>query len=174
MPPDRNVSAQWKRTSEREQLDLFRALPDLAPPDAQDLMAYLFFSLAKSKRVAPIDFRAGTVSIRVEAVPEHFDLTGGLERWLHRVVRKHGADQSGGWRFDFVYLHAKSGSLSPLKHFAYDLREIVCRQTLPGYELVIARNSGGAERLTFAPTSVDPIAQRLRKRRRASGTGENL
>jgi plasmid replication initiation protein len=34
---------------------------DLAPRDAQDLMAYPFFSLAKSKRIAPIDFRAGTV-----------------------------------------------------------------------------------------------------------------
>ena len=59
-------------TSEREQLDLFRALPgDLAARDAQDLMAYPFFSLAKSKRVVPIDFRAGKISIRVEAVPEH-------------------------------------------------------------------------------------------------------
>ena len=60
------------RTSGREQLDLFRALPgDLAPRDAQDLMAYPFFSLAKSKRLAPIDFRAGSIAIRVEAVPEH-------------------------------------------------------------------------------------------------------
>ncbi|MEO8883001.1 MAG: replication initiator protein A, partial [Devosia sp.] len=59
-------------SSEREQLDLFRALPgDLAPRDAQDLMAYPFFSLAKSKRVVPIDFRAGSIVIRVEAVPEH-------------------------------------------------------------------------------------------------------
>jgi len=42
-----------------------RALPgDLAPRDAQDLMAYPFFSLAKTKRVVPIDFRAGAVSIR--------------------------------------------------------------------------------------------------------------
>ena len=63
----------WRRhTSEREQLDLFRALPgDLAARDAQDLMAYPFFSLAKSKRITPIDFRAGKISIRVEAVPEH-------------------------------------------------------------------------------------------------------
>ncbi len=60
------------RASGREQLDLFRALPgDLAPRDAQDLMAYPFFSLAKSKRLAPIDFRAGSIAIRVEAVPEH-------------------------------------------------------------------------------------------------------
>ena len=61
-----------RHTSEREQLDLFRALPgDLAARDAQDLMAYPFFSLAKSKRIVPIDFRAGKISIRVEAVPEH-------------------------------------------------------------------------------------------------------
>ena len=226
-------------------------------------MAYPFFSLAKSRRIVPIDFRAGKIAIRVEAVPEHgmatiwdadvliwaasqiveardaglktsrlmaatpyeiltfvgrgtsardydrlkaaldrlqsttvmtsirqpterrrhrfswinewketadvhgrprglelilpdwfyagvlddalvltidrayFDLTGGLERWLYRLVRKHGGRQSGGWSFDFVHLHAKSGSLSPLKHFAYDLREIVRRQTLPGYHLVI-------------------------------------
>ena len=49
-----------RHISEREQLSLFRALPgDLAPRDAQDLMAYPFFSLAKSRRVVPIDFRAG-------------------------------------------------------------------------------------------------------------------
>jgi plasmid replication initiation protein len=59
-------SARRRRHSERDQLDLFRALPgDLAPRDAQDLMAYPFFSLAKSKRVAPIDFRAGAITIHV-------------------------------------------------------------------------------------------------------------
>jgi hypothetical protein len=61
-----------RQTSEREQLDLFRALPgDLAAGDAQHLMAYPLFSLAKAKRVIPIDFRAGTIGIRVETVPEH-------------------------------------------------------------------------------------------------------
>ena len=59
-------------SAERAQLELFRALPgDLAVRDAQDLMAYPFFSLAKSKRIAPIDFKAGAVAIRVEAVAEH-------------------------------------------------------------------------------------------------------
>src|SRR5262249_2748320 len=67
-----NVSASRRHRSERDQLDLFRALPgDLAPRDAQDLMAYPFFSLAKSKRITPIDFRAGTIAVRVDAVPEH-------------------------------------------------------------------------------------------------------
>ena len=61
-----------RRTSEREQLDLFRALPgDLALRDAQELMAYPFFSLAKSKRIVPIDLRAGEITIRVEPVLEH-------------------------------------------------------------------------------------------------------
>ena len=61
-----------RQISEREQPDLFRALPgEIAARDAQDLMAYPFFSLAKSKRVVPIDFRADKISIRVEAVAEH-------------------------------------------------------------------------------------------------------
>ena len=34
-------------------------------------MAYPFFSLSKSHRIAPIDFAAGDVAIRVEAVPDH-------------------------------------------------------------------------------------------------------
>jgi plasmid replication initiation protein len=63
--------------------------------------------------------------------PAYFNLTGGLERWLYRLVRKHGGHQRGGWSFDFKYLHAKSGSLSPLKHFAYDMREIVRRELVP-------------------------------------------
>ena len=280
-----------RHRSEREQLDLFRALPGhLAARDAQDLMAYPFFSLAKSRRIVPIDFRAGKIAIRVEAVPEHgmatiwdadvliwaasqiveardaglktsrlmaatpyeiltfvgrgtsardydrlkaaldrlqsttvmtsirqpterwrhrfswinewketadehgrprgleliladwfyagvldealvltidrayFDLTGGLEHWLYRLVRKHGGRQTSGWSFDFVHLHAKSGSLSPLKHFAYDLREIVRRQTLPGYRLVIDRGLRGAERLNFTPIPADPPAAAPRRR----------
>lgn len=61
-----------RRSREREQLELFRTLPgDLAPRYAQDLMAYPFFSLAKSRRVAPIRFDAGGVSLTVKDVPQH-------------------------------------------------------------------------------------------------------
>lgn len=54
-----------KRSSEREQLALFRAQPaeDMALRDAQDLMAYPFFSLAKSRRTVPIRFEAGSVAL---------------------------------------------------------------------------------------------------------------
>ena len=266
------------RPTGREQLDLFQALPgDLAPRDAQDLMAYPFFSLAKSHRTAPIDFRSGDIAIRVEAVPEHgmatiwdadiliwaasqiveardqgirssrlmaatpyeiltftrrgtsirdyqrlkaaldrlqsttvatsirqpsdrrmhrfswvnewkerldsagrplgvelivpdwfyaavmddalvltidrayFDLTGGLERWLYRLVRKHGGRQRAGWRFDFHHLHQKSGALSPFRRFAFELRDIVRRQPLPGYTLFVEADAGGRVLLAFEP-----------------------
>src|ERR1700716_4393972 len=66
------MSARRRLRSERDQLQLFRALPgDLAPRDAQDLMTYPFFSLAKTHRIAPIDFRMNDIAIRVEAVAEH-------------------------------------------------------------------------------------------------------
>ena len=275
------MSRHHRHRPEREQLELFRALPgDLAPRDAQDLMAYPFFSLAKTHRTTPIDFRMNDISIRVEAVPEHgmatiwdadvliwaasqiveardaglrtsrlmaatpreiltfagrgtsardyhrlkaaldrlqsttvatslrqaserrmhrfswinewtehanahgnsdgidliipdwfyravlddalvltidrayFDLTGGLERWLYRIVRKHGGQQRSGWRFDFRHLHVKSASLSPFKRFAFELRDIARRQALPGYRLAVERATGGHEMLGFVRTAL--------------------
>ena len=72
MVEEREVSTRRGRHSEREQLNLFRALPgNLAPRDAQDPMASPFFSLAKSRRTVLIEFRAGKVTMRVEAMPEH-------------------------------------------------------------------------------------------------------
>ena len=70
----------------------------------------------------------------------YFALTGGMERWLYRIVRKHAGRQRDGWRFDFRHLHAKSASLSPFKRFAFELRDIVRRQPLPGYRLLIERD----------------------------------
>ncbi|PWB83453.1 MAG: RepA replication protein [Methylocystaceae bacterium] len=287
--------------AEREQLELFHALPgDLAPRDAQDLMAYPFFSLAKSRRLAPIDFKMGDISIKVEASADHgmatiwdadvliwaasqivqardrglrtsrlmaatpheiltfvgrgvgardyhrlkaaldrlqstsvstsirqpterrrhrfswinewkeradpsgrplglelilpdwfyagvlddalvltidrayFALTGGLERWLYRLVRKHGGRQDGGWSFDFGHLHAKSGALSPLKHFAFDLRDIVRRQPLPNYRLMIERGLLGAEILVFVPIAIDPSERIARHFESSRRTGDKL
>ena len=266
-----------RRSSEREQLALFRALPgdDMALRDAQNLMAYPFFSLAKSRRTVPIRFEAGAVSLTVEGVPEHgiatiwdadvliwaasqivqardegrptsrlmaatsyeilrfaqrgtgqteylalrasldrlqsttvltsirqagkrmhrfswinewqehvrpdgrsdgielilpdwfysgvvddtlvltldstyFRLTGGIERWLYRLVRKHGGRQRNGWRFDMRYLHLKSGSLQRYRDFALHLRGLVLRQALPGYRLAIEW-AGRTEWLAFRP-----------------------
>ncbi|MDP0926544.1 replication initiator protein A [Paracoccus onubensis] len=67
--------------------------------------------------------------------PAYFRLTGGLERWLYRVARKHAGHQSRGWRFDFAHLHEKSGSLVRPSDFALQIRRLVLRQPLPGYRL---------------------------------------
>ncbi|MCD1622532.1 replication initiator protein A [Citromicrobium bathyomarinum] len=271
------------------QLDLFvGAGSDIAARDAQDLMAWPFFSLAKTKRVKPIDFRMGEIAILVEATAEHgmatiwdadvliwvasqiveardagkatsrliaatpheiltftrrgtgkagyerlkaaldrlqstsiatsirqagarrrrrfswinewrerlddngralgiemivpdwlyegvldralvltidpayFALTGGLERWLYRIVRKHGGKQKGGWSFDISHLHLKSGALSPLKRFAFEVRAIVRRQSLPGYNLAL-EHQFGRERLLFVAAPVDPFASARRR-----------
>ncbi|RVG25670.1 RepA replication protein [Sinorhizobium meliloti] len=280
------------RTYQGQQLELFQARGgDIAARDAQDLMSWPFFSLAKSRRVRPIDFKMGDVAIRVEPTAEHgmatiwdadiliwaasqiveardkglrtsrfmsatpyeiltfinrddsarsyerlkaaldrlqsttvvtsirqpserrrhrfswiaewkerlddrgrplgiemilpdwfyagvldnaliltiddayFDLTGGLERWLYRLVRKHGGRQTWGWSFDLEHLHLKSGSLSPLKHFCYDLRAIVQRQPLPGYHLAIVGDPDGRTRLAFQPLPTDRLAAPLKLKR---------
>ena len=82
----------------------------------------------------------------------YFDLGGGLERWLYRIVRKHGGRQRHGWRFDFRHLHQKSGALSPFKRFAFELRDIIRRQPLPGYRLFLEVEIGGRTLLAFEPS----------------------
>src|SRR3546814_9689617 len=62
----------WSGGGERAQLELFVALPEtFRPRDQRDLMERPFFSLAKSRRSAPIEYRVGDVQVRVEASPEH-------------------------------------------------------------------------------------------------------
>ena len=88
---------------------------------------------------------------------EYFSLTGGIERWLYRVVRKHGGHQSGGWAFTMTQLHIKSGSTQRLADFAKELRRTVERQRLPGYWLEILRNSEGKEVLNFTERCQLPV-----------------
>ena len=66
-------------------------------------------------------------------------------------MRKHGGRQRAGWRFDLRHLHQKSGSLSPFKRFAFELRDIVRRQPLPGYALFLEVEIGGRVLLAFEP-----------------------
>lgn len=99
-------------------------------------------------------FYAGVVDAALVLTidPTYFRLTGGIERWLYRLVRKHGGKQEYGWQFDFRHLHRKSGSSTRFSDFAYDLRALVAKQSLPGYELGIVRiPEDDMELLTFRP-----------------------
>nr|WP_315594233.1 replication initiator protein A [uncultured Cupriavidus sp.] len=105
-------------------------------------------------------FYAGVLdaSLVLTIDPAYFRLTGGIERWLYRLVRKHAGRQREGWHFDFRHLHRKSGSTAKYRDFALDLRAVAARQSLPGYVLDIARLSDTrAERLIFRP--VPPAAR---------------
>jgi plasmid replication initiation protein len=94
----------------------------------------------------------------------YFQLTGGLERWLYRIVRKHAGRQPGGWCFEVAHLHLKSGSLSPLKRFAFELRDITRRQPLPGFRLAMEMSPYGRQLLNFKPVESNPAAHVLRRR----------
>ena len=85
--------------------------------------------------------------------PAYFRLTGGIERWLYRVARKHAGRQLAGWTFEIAHLHAKSGSQARVSDFAIDIRRIVARQPLPGYRLALER-TGRQERLHIRPINL--------------------
>lgn len=93
--------------------------------------------------VLPDWFYRGVVdrSLVLAIDPAYFRLTGGIERWLYRVARKHAGRQPRGWLFEISHLHEKSGSLARVSDFSVDIRRIVTRQPLPGYWLRIERDS---------------------------------
>jgi plasmid replication initiation protein len=105
--------------------------------------------------VLPDWFYRGVIdrSLILSIDPAYFRLTGGIERWLYRVARKHAGHQAQGWRFDIAHLHQKSGSLARLADFACDIRHIVLRQALPGYRLGLKRD-GQRDVLRILPTDL--------------------
>jgi plasmid replication initiation protein len=80
---------------------------------------------------------------------DYFLLTGGIERWLYRVARKHAGQQENGWQFTMRQLHEKSGSSSRLSDFAIDVRKVVEADSLPEYTAMIHKNEDGEEVIRF-------------------------
>jgi plasmid replication initiation protein len=106
---------------------------------------------------------------------DYFLLTGGIERWLYRVARKHAGSQELGWRFTMRQLYEKSGSAARFSDFALDVRKIVLADKLPEYALQIHRNAEGDEvvsmvRRTLLDTD-DPRFEVKRPPQRRLGRG---
>ncbi len=89
--------------------------------------------------------RGGVLTIH----EDYFLLTGGIERWLYRVVRKHAGNQPTGWSFTMRQLYEKSGSAARFSDFAIDIRRVVQANKLPEYELTLERNGEGDEIIRF-------------------------
>ena len=112
---------------------------------------------AGHRAILPDWFYAGVLDAALVLTidPAYFRLTGGIERWLYRLVRKHGGRQEHGWQFDFRYLHQKSGSTAMPYDFACDLRALVARQSLPGYVLGIERMPDNGMELLIPARAAD-------------------
>ncbi|MDX2199483.1 MAG: replication initiator protein A [Phycisphaerae bacterium] len=89
--------------------------------------------------------RGGVLTIH----EDYFLLTGGIERWLYRVARKHAGKQQLGWSFTMRQLYEKSGSAARFSDFAIDIRRAVQTNHLPEYELSVDRNADGDEIVRF-------------------------
>ncbi len=70
---------------------------------------------------------------------DYFKLTGGIERRVYELCRKHCGSQSK-WEIGLELLHKKSGSKAPLKTFKYTLGKIVEKNDLPDYRLLFRNN----------------------------------
>lgn len=104
----------------------------------------------------------------------NFDLTGGFERWFFRFLRKYDRRQTCGWSFDFVHLHAKSGSRSPLKHLLTTCASSSVGRLHPRIGLLLRLTlTVWSDRTSHHFRSV-PFAERLRRYGRISKPEESL
>lgn len=80
---------------------------------------------------------------------DYFLLTGGLERALYRIARKHAGNQRGGWTCRVEVLRDKTGSDSKPKEFNRMLRKVVEADQLPDYALEMAKTTDGSPAVLF-------------------------
>jgi plasmid replication initiation protein len=82
--------------------------------------------------------------------PDYFLLTGGFERWLYRVVRKHAGNQEHGWHCTIPTLYAKSGSEDRETKFKAAIKRIIANDVLPEFHLDWIEETEGGEARMFA------------------------
>jgi plasmid replication initiation protein len=76
--------------------------------------------------------------------PAYFSITGGRERWLYRVARKHaGGNGSDGFAISMPTLFEKSGAEGTYRRFKFEILRIAKDNDLPGFFLSIRESSGG-------------------------------
>lgn len=89
---------------------------------------------------------------------DYFLLTGGTERWLYRVARKHAGRQESGYSLRMRRLYIKSGSTGTFRKFAYRMRKIVRRDDLPEYTLELHQDDEGQEWIWMCRRSLLPVS----------------
>ncbi|MGH7187563.1 MAG: replication initiator protein A [Acetobacteraceae bacterium] len=78
--------------------------------------------------------------------PDYFCLTGGRERWLYRVARKHAGGGDGtGFAITLPTLFQKSGAEGAYRRFKFEIRKIAHADTLPEFHLELLEQTQGEE-----------------------------
>ncbi len=73
----------------------------------------------------------------------YFDITGGRERWLYKVARKHaGGAGEEGFAISMPVLFEKSGAEGEYRRFKFEMLKLAEKDALPGYGLSIEAAKG--------------------------------
>ncbi len=76
----------------------------------------------------------------------YFQITGGRERWLYKVARKHaGGAGEEGFAISMPTLFEKSGAEGQYRRFKFEIARIAARDELPGYALSLETAAGKDE-----------------------------
>ena len=68
----------------------------------------------------------------------YFGISGGRERWLYRVARKHaGGNGADGFAISMPILFDKSGAEGTYRRFKFEILRIIQRNDLPGFSLSV-------------------------------------
>jgi plasmid replication initiation protein len=86
--------------------------------------------------------------------PDYFQISGGLEKAIYRIARKHAGDQDDGWSCRVSLLHEKTGSDSEPKEFSRMMRKIVEVNELPEYDMAFVTMGDGSQGVRFIRRSV--------------------
>jgi plasmid replication initiation protein len=80
--------------------------------------------------------------------PVYFSITGGRERWLCRVARKHaGGAGPEGFAISLQTLYEKSGAEGTYRRFKFEMQAIASRNELPHFDLRLEHSKGKGEPL---------------------------
>src|SRR3712207_3981345 len=91
--------------------------------------------------------------------PDYFSITGGRERWLYRVARKHAGGNTGiGFTISLPTLFEKSGAEGTYRRFKFELHRIATADALPEFHLewVAETQSGEPALLMVKRSELDP------------------
>ncbi|MDE1917805.1 MAG: replication initiator protein A [Sphingomonadales bacterium] len=93
----------------------------------------------------------------------YFAITGGRERWLYKVARKHaGGAGEAGFAISMPVLFEKSGAEGQYRRFKFEMLKLAEKNDLPGYALSVETSREGEPMLRMKRVDGKDGAERMR------------